>query len=84
MRLLIFTFVVIAALLGGFGASADDCTPVEDSHIEPDPDDDTPPDFIDFNICEGVHALDLGHNFLLAVHSAAPESTHAQSRNLAS
>ena len=76
MRLLIFTFVGIAALLGGFGASADDCTPVEDSHIEPDPDDDTPPDFIDFNICEGVHALDLGHNFLLAVHSAAPESTH--------
>ena len=76
-----FVGLAIFFLAAGPGvASADDCIAVEDSGSEPnpDPEGDEPPGFVDFNLCEGTHALDPSGAFLLAVHVAAPGASYAE------
>ena len=74
-----FVGLAIFCLAAGPGvASADDCIAVEDSGADPDPEGGEPPGFVDFNLCEGTHALDPSGAFLLAVHVAAPGASYAE------
>ncbi|MFP8873207.1 MAG: hypothetical protein VCB42_01440 [Myxococcota bacterium] len=74
-----FLGLAVFFLAAGPGvASADDCIAVEDSGADPDPEDDEPPGFVDFNLCAGIHTLDPTGTFFLAVHVAAPGASYAE------